>query len=101
MIRLKLASILLNGGMIALDDEKDHMRRQFFNKNKGKLPMRTSPNWDKFRKDFKNVANEDLSSILINGKMNKGTMSYIASMDKASKQTFCVQLMSLPEYQMC
>ncbi|GGI56081.1 DUF1800 domain-containing protein [Winogradskyella haliclonae] len=101
MVRLKLASILLNDGMIALDDERDHMRRQFFNKNKGQLPMKTSPNWDRFQKNFKSAASEDLSSILINGKINKGTMSYIASMDKDSKQTFCVQLMSLPEYQMC
>ncbi|WP_299115956.1 DUF1800 family protein [uncultured Winogradskyella sp.] len=101
MVRLKLASILLNGGMIALDDEKDRMRRQFFNKNKGQLPMKTSPNWDKFQKDFKSVASEDLSSVLINGEINKGMMSYIASMDKDSKQKFCIQLMSLPEYQMC
>ena len=73
----------------------------FFTKNKGKLPMKTSPNWDKFQKDFKSVTREDLSSVIINGKINKGTMFYIASMDKDSKQTFCIQLMSLPEYQMC
>ena len=101
MVRLKLPSILLNGGIIALDDEKDRLRRQYFNKNKEKLPMRTSPDWDKFQKEFKSVASENLSSILINGEINKGTMSLIASMDKDSKQKFCIQLMSLPEYQMC
>lgn len=101
MVRLKLASILLNGGMIALDDEKDQMRHQFFEKNKRKLPIKTTPDWYAFLSEYKTVFSEDLSSVLLSGIINKGTQSHIESMNKSSKQKFCIQLMSLPEYQMC
>ncbi|ARV09870.1 hypothetical protein BTO05_09530 [Winogradskyella sp. PC-19] len=100
MVRLKLASILLNGGMIALDDEKDQMRRQFFEKNKRKLPIKTTPDWYTFLSEYKTIPSEDLSSVLLSGIINKGTQSHIESMNKSSKQKFCIQLMSLPEYQM-
>ncbi|WP_296344154.1 DUF1800 family protein [Winogradskyella sp.] len=101
VVRLKLPSLLLNGGLIALDDGVDNMRRQFFNKNKIKLPLRTTPDWETFQRAYKNVSHHDLISVLLNGKMNSGTLTYLKSFDKSSKQNYCIQLMSLPEYQMC
>ncbi|TCK68012.1 uncharacterized protein DUF1800 [Winogradskyella wandonensis] len=101
MVRLKLPSVLLNGGLIALDDEKDEMRLQFFKKNKSKLPVKAIANWDKFQKEYKKISNEDLDSVLINGPINKGTLGYLKTMKKDAKQKYCIQLMSLPEYQMC
>ncbi|MFD1062777.1 DUF1800 family protein [Winogradskyella litorisediminis] len=101
MLRLKLPSVLLNGGMIALGNEKDEIRRQFFKNNKQKLPFKNTANWAEFQKNFKNIDSESLASILLNGNINNGTKSYIASLDKSSKQAHCIQLMSLPEYQMC
>lgn len=103
MLRLKLPSVLLNGGIIALNNERDTMRgQQLIKKNKNKrLPFKNIADWTTFNTAFEAISNVDLASVLINGKINRGTLSYIESMDKSSKQAHCIQLMSLPEYQMC
>ncbi|WP_370000971.1 DUF1800 family protein [Winogradskyella sp.] len=104
MIRLKLPSLLFNNAIISLKrhgDFNDSFREKYFKRNKDKLPFKTLPNWEAFLDNFKPVETEDLSEYIIQGNINKGTAEYLASLSKKSKKDYCVQLMSLPEYQMC
>lgn len=100
MIRLKLPSVVLNNGFIALG-ENGGFRKQFSKNKKQKLPFKTRPNWEVFLENFKDTNIENLQDYIIQGTINKGTLDYIKALDKSSKQAYCIQLMSLPEYQMC
>ncbi|WP_296380292.1 DUF1800 domain-containing protein [Winogradskyella sp.] len=104
MVRLKLPSLMLNNAIISLKehgDFSDSFREKYFKRNKRKLPFKVLPDWDTFSKNFKSVKTEDLDTYVIQGTINKGTADYLETLNKKSKQDYCIQLMSLPEYQMC
>ncbi|GAB5564831.1 MAG: DUF1800 domain-containing protein [Winogradskyella sp.] len=104
MIRLRLPSILLNNAVIPVDEYgafNERFKSRFFKKNKGKLPFKALPDWDMFLKNFQSVKTNDLADIIIQGKFSQGTKAFLDTFNKASKRDYCVQLMSLPEYQMC
>jgi len=104
MARLKLPSLMLNNAIISLKkhgDFNDSFRERYFKRNKGKLPFKILPNWDTFSTNFKSVETERLDTYIIQGKINKGTADYLETLNKKSKKDYCIQLMSLPEYQMC
>jgi hypothetical protein len=100
MIRLKLPSVILNNSVID-SGQNDQFKKKFMQKYKGKLPFKTLPNWTTFLENFKAVATEDLQDYILRGTINKGTADYLKTLSKMSKREYCVQLMSLPEYQMC
>ena len=104
MVRLKLPSLLLNNAMISLKEDgdfNDNFKKKFFKRNKGKLPFKTLPEWDVFLANYKSISTENLQEVIIQGPINKGTSAYLETLNKKSKQDYCIQLMSLPEYQMC
>ncbi|WP_458628418.1 DUF1800 domain-containing protein [Winogradskyella sp. PC D3.3] len=100
MVRLKLPSVILNNAVIA-SGEHDAFKKKFMKKHRGKLPFKTLPNWAAFLDNFEAVATENLQDYMLQGTINKGTSDYLKTLSKVSKQECCVQLMSLPEYQMC
>ena len=104
MVRLKLPSVMLNNAMISLKehgDFNDGFREKFFKRNKSKLPFKVVPEWAVFSKNFKSIKTKNLETYLIQGTINKGTADYLETLSKKSKKDYCIQLMSLPEYQMC
>lgn len=104
MVRLKLPSVMLNNARISLIEEgdfNDSVRENYFKRNKGKLPFKTLPNWEAFLTNFKTIETENLQDYIIQGNLNKGAADYLKTLNKKSKQDYCIQLMSLPEYQMC
>ncbi|MFK7831836.1 MAG: DUF1800 family protein [Winogradskyella sp.] len=100
MARLKLPSVLLNNGTISLKAEGD-VSETSSERKKIKRPFKTQPNWKAFLNNFEIAKTEELQEYLIQGNINKGTLDYLKSLSKSSKQAYCIQLMSLPEYQMC
>lgn len=100
MVRLKLPSVLLNDAVISLK-EKGDFNDNLFNKNKGKRPFKTLPDWNVFLENYKLIKIEHLEAYIIQGTINKGTAAYLQTLNKQSKCDYCIQLMSLPEYQMC
>ena len=52
-------------------------------------------------KHFKNVEIKDLHKHVLACEVNDTAKAYLESLQKVSKQEYCIQLMSLPEYQMC
>lgn len=101
MLRLRLPSLILNGAFIDAEDERSNIRRQYFQKNKIKGVFKTDVDWQSFSKDFKTIPNEELASVVLSPIINRGTESMLRSFSKISKKDHCIQLMSLPEYQMC
>ena len=104
MLRLKLPSLMLNDAMISLNEQgdfKDSFRKKYLTQNKGKLPIKTTPDWATFTKNFKLIKTENLEEYLIQVTINKGTADYLKTLSKKSKKEYCIQLMSIPEYQMC
>ena len=104
MVRLKLPSVMLNNAMISLAEDgdfSDRVRAVYFKQHKGKLPFKVLSDWDSFSTNFSAVETENLADYLIQGPINKGTEAYLKTLRKTSKRDYCIQLMSLPEYQMC
>ncbi|NJX14161.1 DUF1800 domain-containing protein [Tamlana crocina] len=104
VLRLKLPSLLLNGAYISKtkagrEDQRMEIKKEAF-KNVFKR-IRAESDWEYFNTNFKNVNIEDLEQYVLACKVNPAAKQYLNSLEKVSKQEYCVQLMSLPEYQMC
>ncbi len=63
--------------------------------------IKVSADWSSFEENFKNKSNKDLVHLIITSKINKGTAAMLDRNEKLYKHDFVVQLMSLPEYQLC
>lgn len=105
VMRLKLPSLLLNGAYISKvkNEEEDlgmDAKKELFKKSYGKR-FRTQVNWDYFNKQFKNVEINEFQNHVLACEINDTAKAYLQSLNKVSKQEYCIQLMSLPEYQMC
>lgn len=104
VLRLKLPSILLNDAYISKvkEGESDQMelKKQTFKKQYGKY-FRTQTDWKAFHKAFSKVNVEDMPKYVLSCKLSANTEGYLKTLDKVSKREYCIQLMSLPEYQMC
>lgn len=105
VLRLKLPSLLLNNAYISkmgqgTSDAALEMKKQAFKKQVGKR-FKIESDWDYFKNQFKNVDINDLENHLLACNINESASKYLQSLNKGSKQEHCVQLMSLPEYQMC
>ncbi len=104
MIRLKLPSIVLNNAIIALDEKGDYKDtyEMYYNKmNNRKKKLETIAYWKVFEIEFKNTKITDLKDLLILSELNEGTEQLLNQLEMDNKKDFCIQLMSLPEYQMC
>ena len=103
LLRLKTASLLLNNGLIQVKNKGDFydrysenysrkVKRQFFN---------VSANWESFDSNYKNLSYKDLKASLIVPELHKNTEAVMNSLNHSSLRDSCIQIMSLPEYQMC
>ncbi|WP_353777393.1 DUF1800 family protein [Winogradskyella sp. 3972H.M.0a.05] len=104
MVRLRMASLLVNHAQIPhkeKGDFNDAFRKYYFKKNKKKLPFKVEANWDAFFSNYGHYSNATLQQNLLNTKLNNGTEAFLRSLNKSSLRDYCIQLMSLPEYQMC
>lgn len=103
MLRLKLPSILLANASISVQEKgefEDSYKKLYSKKRQYKF-VSSKPDWETFDIMFKSISFTDIKKLLILPNINQGTASYLESLSKTSKRDFCVQLMSLPEYQMC
>ncbi|MDG5490899.1 DUF1800 family protein [Psychroserpens sp. SPM9] len=103
MLRLKLPSIILANAEISLREKgefEDTFDKYRSNKKKNEF-VSVEVDWETFNYQFKNVKVNDLKTLLIIPELSAGTETYLQTLSQSSKQDYCVQLMSLPEYQMC
>jgi len=99
--RLKLPSLLLNGAYISnVKKGNRDLEIERFKKKHGKR-FKTSVNWKYFDSEFENVKINDFQSHLLACDITTEAKKHLETLEKVSKREYCIQLMSLPEYQMC
>jgi hypothetical protein len=104
MFRLKLPSIILNNALINLDEKGDieGTFEKFYNKSKKKKQyLKTEVFWSEFEKEYKNISPEDLKKNLILSAIHPDTSQLLSNLKVESIKDYCIQLMSIPEYQLC
>lgn len=103
MLRLRLPSILLANGEIALDEKgefEDDFQR-FNSKRNRQRRLKVIPDWETFHTNNHNTTTEQLQETLLTSPLNRGTKQYLDKLADQDLKEFCIQLMSLPEYQLC
>lgn len=102
--RLRLPSVVLNNVQITYSDKgdfEDVITDFDENKLNKKTEITTKTNWDVFDENYINIKNIDLISLIISGKISAGTIRMLDNNKDLPKHNFCLQLLSLPEYQLC
>ncbi|MGJ8743375.1 DUF1800 domain-containing protein [Polaribacter sp.] len=102
--RLRLPSVLLNNAEIAyseIGDEETMITDFKKRKLRRKAFIKVTADWNSFEENYKNESNKELVHQIITSKINSGTKEMLERNQKLSKHDFVVQLMSLPEYQLC
>ncbi|WP_298519241.1 DUF1800 domain-containing protein [uncultured Kordia sp.] len=103
MLRLRLPSVLLAKGEIALDEKgefEDDFQR-FNDKRNRQRRLKVTPDWEAFKLNHKNITNKQLQETLLVSPLNRGTKQYLDKLADQDLPQYCIQLMSLPEYQLC
>lgn len=103
LLRLKTPSLLLNNGLIPAKEKGDFYDRysEIYKKRVKRQFFKVSADWESFNKIYKNITIKDLKEHLIVPELNPDTESVINGLNHSSLKASCIQLMSLPEYQMC
>ncbi len=104
LLRMKLPSMLLNNGYISLkrrNDFVDPLSKMVDPRIKGKNRFYVEADWHQFDKKFHKLPIQEMVNYVISGELASQTKKMMKTLATASKQDFCIQLMSLPEYQIC
>ena len=104
ILRMRYPSVLLNSTHISIKKKGDFgdPLGQFVKRKGKKLNyFKVDADWATFNSNFKKINTNALQDFLIVPEINQGTKTYLDSLSKSSMQEYCVQLMSIPEYQMC
>jgi len=104
MFRLKLASVLLNDAVINLDEKgslEDSFEMYYQRTRNRKKFFKIERDWESFTSNYSKVTISNLENHLIVSKIDEDTKSLLLNLNLRDKKDHCIQLMSLPEYQMC
>ena len=102
--RLRLASVLLNNAEITYSDKgglEDDVKDFSEKKLRRRTFIEATADWNAFESNYPTKSNIDLIEQIIVTPLNKGTKQLLKDTKEVSKKDFCVQLLSLPEYQLC
>lgn len=102
--RLRLPSILLNNAEITYSDTGDEetiVTDLNSKRLKRKGFIKTKVDWISFEENYKEYSNKELIHFILSPLINPGTEKLLQKKLPMPKKDFCVQLMSLPEYQLC
>lgn len=104
MFRMKLPSLLLSNAVINLEEKGDFEDsfEKYYNKEKNRSKfLKVTKNWQSFDEKHKNLNAKELIELLILSELDKDTATFLQNLEIKSNRNFCVQLMSIPEYQLC
>uniref|UniRef100_UPI0040480482 DUF1800 domain-containing protein n=1 Tax=Mariniflexile sp. TaxID=1979402 RepID=UPI0040480482 len=104
MFRLKLPSILLNNAVINLEEKgefEDSFEDYYKIQKKKDTYIKTTKSWDAFETQYGKLSPEELKTFLIVSVIDEDTDAFLSNLKIANNRDFCVQLMSIPEYQLC
>jgi len=63
--------------------------------------IKTTKNWEAFTKQYGTLNPKELRDLLLLSKLDKDTEMLLDELEVNSNKAYCVQLMSIPEYQLC
>lgn len=104
MFRLKLASLILNNAVINLEEKgafEDSFEKYYKNTKKKNSYIKTTKNWEAFAKQYGDLDPQKLKELLIVSKLDEDTEIMLNQLKIKSNRDYCIQLMSIPEYQLC
>ncbi len=104
MFRLKLPSILLNNAVISLEgisEFEDTYEQYLKNRKRKKGSLKLNVNWNEFEQNFSKSNAKQMQSILLQGNLSKNVNELLKEISFKNPKDYCIQLMSLPEYQLC
>ncbi|MCA0932508.1 DUF1800 domain-containing protein [Lutimonas saemankumensis] len=104
MFRMKLASLLLSNTGIDLDEKgefEDSFEKYYQNQNNRKRFLKVSRSWEDFDRQYDDLAPEELKQALLIAKIDSDTENFLSKLKINDHRMYCVQLMSVPEYQLC
>ena len=105
MYRLKIPSLLLNGGLIDFTGKTDPEDEAYIATVRNRQTavntrVQAQPDWDKFLKDVpKGLSNTDIAQFMLEPKLSP-TLQNTAG-QPADIKTWIIELVSTPEYQLC
>lgn len=104
MFRMKLASLILNDAVINLEEKgafEDSFNKYYNKERKRNKYIKTIKNWAFFIKNHLNLKPNELRDLLILSKLDKDTAVLLDELKVTSNKDYCIQIMSIPEYQLC
>lgn len=104
LLRLRLPSLLLNSAHISIKQKgefNDRLDRLIKRKKDEHLPFKINHDWKQFESEYESVSIKNLQDYVLMSMPSNETQLFLNRLGKTSKQEYCIQLMSLPEYQMC
>ncbi len=103
ILRLRLPSLLLSNGVIQYRDS-GQFSDPLYNKimrELGRNLFQVISNWEEFNRIYTSVELEHLPQYILQCKLSNHTKALLNKLQRRSKKDYVMQLMSLPEYQMC
>lgn len=105
--RLRIPSVLLNGGEIELAGNPDPEEEAIIAQNekfKSRLQRRikASVNWERFLGSLpETISREELAALLLAPGLQSAHGEFLSLIKEKDAKTIVIQLVSLPEYQLC
>lgn len=103
MFRLKLPSLLLSKAQISLKEkgEPEDSFEDYYKTPKKKRFLQTTVYWESFEKNYGRNNSDELKKTLIISPISQETDNFLSKLSIKNTREYAVQLMSLPEYQLC
>lgn len=107
MLRLKLPSAVLNGGVVEFES-KDDLDTPFMDearkraKSKLQRKLQSTCDWDRFESEWEQVAEiNELTDFLLLPALSDASKALFSDLKLAGVKERALELISLPEYQLC
>jgi uncharacterized protein (DUF1800 family) len=104
MFRMKLGALILNDAVINLEEKgtfEDSFEDYYKGVKKRSKRLKTIKNWTFFTEKHQYLTSRELRNLLIASPIDKDTEELLDALKVTSNKGYCIQLMSIPEYQLC
>ncbi|AUS06303.1 DUF1800 domain-containing protein [Pseudotamlana carrageenivorans] len=103
MLRLNLPSVLLNNAIISLEEKGDFEDsfEDYYKRRKKGNQIKTTVSWTDFEREYGKLSSEELKKMIVISHLTKETDAFLSQLKLTSMRDYCIQLMSIPEYQLC
>ena len=104
MFRMKLAAVLLNNEVINVDvkgEFEDDFEDYYTKEANKKRFLKISKDWSSFDSRYGRLEPHALKELLVISPIDKDTEQLLSHLDIKNNKEYCIQLMSIPEYQLC